>query len=144
MMLKMTFDDGEIKDVGRDLWLDLRHTYSMEAIRDDTAVGGWAGAFRGAGISVPFFKMVRLVLIVSLINVNLTKSGTDKMVRLVLIVSLINVNLTKSGTDKMVRLVLIVSLVNVNLTKSGTDKMVRLVLSPWLTSVSLKVVLIRW
>ena len=61
MMLKMTFDDGEIKDVGRDLWLDLRHPYSMEAIRDDTAVGGWAGAFRGAGISVPFFKMVRAV-----------------------------------------------------------------------------------
>ena len=59
MMLKMTFEDGEIKDVGRDLWLDLRHPYSMEAIRDDTAVGGWTGAFRGSGISVPFFKMVR-------------------------------------------------------------------------------------
>ena len=57
-MLKMTFEDGEIKDVGRDLWLDLRHPYSMEAIRDDTAVGGWTGAFRGSGISVPFFKMV--------------------------------------------------------------------------------------
>lgn len=57
MLLKMTFDDGSIKDVGRGLWLDLRHPYNMEAIRDSTAVGGWAGAFRGAGVSVPFFKM---------------------------------------------------------------------------------------
>ncbi|KAK7102850.1 uncharacterized protein [Littorina saxatilis] len=57
MMLKMTFDDGEIKDVGRGVWLDIQNRFNVEAIEDDTAVEGWAGAFRGSGISVPFFKM---------------------------------------------------------------------------------------
>nr|KAG5711261.1 hypothetical protein BaRGS_005958 [Batillaria attramentaria] len=51
MMLNLNFNDGEVKDIGRDLWLDLRHPLSMEAVRDETAVGGWAGAFWGAGIS---------------------------------------------------------------------------------------------
>ena len=58
MMLKVTFDGGDIVDVGRGLWLERRHPMAMEAVEDETAVGGWAGAFRGAGLSVPFFKMV--------------------------------------------------------------------------------------
>lgn len=59
LMLKMTFNQGEVKDEGRGLWLDLTHPSSVEAVKDESAIGGWAGAFRGTGLSVPYFKQVR-------------------------------------------------------------------------------------
>ncbi|PVD25310.1 hypothetical protein C0Q70_15810 [Pomacea canaliculata] len=47
----MTFNQGEVKDEGRGLWLDLTHPSSVEAVKDESAIGGWAGAFRGTGFS---------------------------------------------------------------------------------------------
>ncbi|GFR87700.1 hypothetical protein ElyMa_000752600 [Elysia marginata] len=56
MMLRVTFDNGEIRDEGRHIWLNVRHQEGASVEKDNTAVGGFSGSFRGSSIVVPYFK----------------------------------------------------------------------------------------
>ncbi|BFZ08667.1 hypothetical protein BsWGS_11707 [Bradybaena similaris] len=56
LMLKMTFDNGHIKDEGRHIWLNVRNKENAVVENDSTAVGGKCGSFRGSSIAIPYFK----------------------------------------------------------------------------------------
>ncbi|KAH9508058.1 hypothetical protein Btru_052728 [Bulinus truncatus] len=56
MMLKITFDGGNIVDEGRHIWLNIKDKENAVVESDKTAVGGKCGSFRGSSIAVPYFK----------------------------------------------------------------------------------------
>ncbi|KAK6993358.1 hypothetical protein BgiMline_009907 [Biomphalaria glabrata] len=56
MMLKITFDGGNIVDESRHIWLNIKDKENAVVDSDKSAVGGKCGSFRGASIAIPYFK----------------------------------------------------------------------------------------
>ncbi|CAL1542758.1 unnamed protein product [Lymnaea stagnalis] len=56
MMLKMSFDGGNIVDEGRHIWLNIKDKENAAVESDPTAAGGKCGSFRGSAIAIPYFK----------------------------------------------------------------------------------------